>query len=467
MTYKIAVAITVHNRHEMAEFAISQWKKHLPKEAKLFIVDDGSDRPFKYADHRNEIPKGIAGAKNDCFELCDYADYIFLADDDTFPIKSGWHLPYINSGQNHLCFTFNTHSDYSSTGRNFLYNSNGLSYYGSPCGCMLFFTKKCLETVGGMDEQYGRWGMEHVGLTMRIHNAGLTLHPFMDITDSLDYFHSEDYHKTAVRSVPNAERAKLIRINQAKYQREIKSSHFIPYKKLPKNKHENIIITSYFNYANDPQRGNKWKSEIDDLMPLINSCERLKVKLLIFTDCIEYTSNYVYCINIKPSLQHSPNVYRWIVYNDWLQSNEFEKAWFVDSTDVELLRDPFNNSLDFDVLYCGDEHGMITENNWLRNTQEKYLRIHDYRFVISAFSDSILLNCGVIGGNYNIISNLLSKWAELSSSKPLGLRVCSDMAIFNYLARKYYNNKLIHGDLINTKFKHYEENNKTAIWRHK
>ena len=66
MEARISIAISIHNRHETAKECIKQWCKYLPKNAKLFIVDDGSDVPFPGADIRNEKAKGIAACKNQC-----------------------------------------------------------------------------------------------------------------------------------------------------------------------------------------------------------------------------------------------------------------------------------------------------------------------------------------------------------------------------------------------------------------
>lgn len=131
---KISIAISVHNRHETAKETVKQWKKFLPKGAKLFIVDDGSDVPFPDADYRNETAQGIASCKNRCLELCDGADYIFLADDDVYPKIKDWHLPYINSGLNHLCFTFDKFSNGKPNGRKKLGTENGITRWHEPCG---------------------------------------------------------------------------------------------------------------------------------------------------------------------------------------------------------------------------------------------------------------------------------------------------------------------------------------------
>src|SRR6185503_20564987 len=101
---RIAISITTHNRYETFLKHYKQVKGFLPKGAKLVVIDDGSDIPVKEADFRFEKAQGIAAAKNKAFELMGDADYYFCFDDDVSPKVKDWHLPYINSGLNHLCF---------------------------------------------------------------------------------------------------------------------------------------------------------------------------------------------------------------------------------------------------------------------------------------------------------------------------------------------------------------------------
>lgn len=464
---KIGIGITVHNRNETAKHTIEQIRKYAPKDAKIVVVDDASRIPFEGADFRFDVNVGIARAKNKCFELLDDCDYIFLFDDDCYPVDFGWEKPYIESGVNHLSFTFDRLANGKQNGNKIVEHYGLLNVFNNPCGCMLFFTRKCLELVGGFNPLYKVYGYEHVDLSVRIHNAGLTECKFMDVWHSLTLFHSLDYHSEITSSV-GALRGTYVRQNAALYKQSQLSKEYIPYKPMPKRKHKNVILTSYFNYVSDPQRRVKWSAQIEELMPLINSCIKHKQHLIIFSDCFidSVQSEYIEFVSSLPSKTHSPNVYRWIVYYEWMQTNEFDKCWMVDSTDVELLKDPFR-ILENGKLYCGDEYNMLTENNWMRRNQEPHFRIADYRTIINQYKKETLINCGLVGGCADIIVPLIETWSAIHKNKTVGLRHSTDMAIFNYVARKYYNDVIVHGERINTKFKMFETNNKKAIWKHK
>lgn len=464
---KIGIGITTHNRLNVAENTVSNIKKYAPKNAKIVIVDDASRVPFPNSTYRFNVNVGISVAKNKCLELLDDCDYIFLFDDDCYPKVKDWHLPYIESGINHMSFTFSKLANGRANGNNFLSKNKNLVSYANPCGCMLFFTKKCLETVGGFDEAFDTYSFEHVELSNRIFNAKLTPWRFIDVENSLDLFTSLDYESSIESSVND--KSIYRNNNKLHYKRVYGSSEFKPYKNDGiKEKHGNVVITAYFNYSFDPQRGKKWASNTDDIKRLMESCEERGVKLYVFTDCIpsSHDTDLVKFIRTKPSMSHSPNVYRWIVYQEWMKKNTFDKAWFVDSTDVELLKDPFKKVKE-GRLYVGNECDVKTDNVWMRTKQEKYLRIPDYRKVIASFASETLINCGLVGGTYDVLDALINKWAGMHKRHTVGIHHSTDMAIFNYVVRKFFNEILESGDHINTRFKYNETDNKKAIWKHK
>lgn len=221
LEYTISIGITVHNRHETARLCIEQWRKFLPYNAKIFIVDDGSDRPFPNADFRFDTPQGISVAKNKCLELCSYADYIFLSDDDVFPISDSWAWDYISSGLYHACYTF---------GRSILNINPVYVEYEKPCGCLMFFKKQVIEEVGGFDTEFQKWGFEHVSLSDRIYNNGFTPARYIDSNHLTKLFHSMDEHHEIQSSVLLQDRINSIAINEKLYKEKFNSTEFKPYK---------------------------------------------------------------------------------------------------------------------------------------------------------------------------------------------------------------------------------------------
>lgn len=462
---KVAISITTHNRYDVFLKTYKSIKKYLPKGARLVVIDDGSEIPVQEADFRFETAQGIAAAKNKSFELMGDADYYFCFDDDVQVIKKDWHLPYIESGINHLCFTFAKHADGTPNGRGFIKTENGISYYRSPCGCMLFFTRACLYKVGGMDEDYGRWSMEHCGLSMRIHNAGLTKYPFMDIANSLDYFSSEDYHKSCVRSVPTAERMALIRKNQMKYQREIKSSSYIPFKQQT-----GVVLTTYLTGCVDPQRGQKWEADIEQVRTLSESVKKHNTKLVVLNDCfgskeiISFNDSINYDINFQHAAStyyNNPYFWRWLEYREYLKHNKADNVFLTDCNDVELLRHPFR-TIQPGKLYVGWEKEFIG-CQWMLNHHKSNFS----QTFIRCNMKTPLLNAGVIGGRYDIVMEFLDRICDMIGILPELSLEDTDMSLFNWVLYSHFNGRFEAGPSVTTTFKAFDYKNKQAIWRHK
>ena len=230
---KIGLGITTHNRSLLFKETYRRINRFLPDNAKLVVVDDGSRHKVREATFRFEKPQGVAVAKNKCFQLLEDCDYIFTFDDDVYPIKKNWHLPFIEAYKetecNHFSLTWEKFSDGSSNGNEILETKGNIQSFKFSQGVMMFFTKRCLEVAGGFDTNYGRYGFEHWDLSRRIFNLGLTPFRFCALSDTMKYFHSKD-HQKSIRSTMIGERRKLAEQYQSYYDNQFNSKEFKPYK---------------------------------------------------------------------------------------------------------------------------------------------------------------------------------------------------------------------------------------------
>ena len=230
---KTALCITTRNRPGAFEKCMKEWLRLIPLDVQIFVVDDASDTIYSNPDYRFEERAGIPRAKNKCLELAYEwgAEHIFLADDDVYPIAHDWHLPYVNSGVNHLCFTFTTgFNGTPSWGAGRI--EGNLTIHDLGCGCLMYFTRNCIETVGGFDTAFGLGKYEHVDLSRRIHNAGLTPYKFMDVVGSDKLFHSMDQHSEVERSFSRKEMAYLLRSGSNYFEAQHKSTEFKDFRGL-------------------------------------------------------------------------------------------------------------------------------------------------------------------------------------------------------------------------------------------
>lgn len=214
----ISICITTRNRRESLYNVLYRITMHTTIPYELIIVDDASTLPYCDSTYRFENRVGIPAAKNKCLELAKY-DHIFLFDDDTYPIVDEWYLPYINSGKEHLCFTFLAKHKVK----------NGFKCHVLGNGCMLYVTRKCIDTIGGFDWNYGLGKYEHVDFSRRIHNAGLTESVFMDVEGSDKLLYCMDQKKEVERSFSREEMRTLLKSGEKHFQKSRKSKEFIPY----------------------------------------------------------------------------------------------------------------------------------------------------------------------------------------------------------------------------------------------
>lgn len=192
---KIGIAITTRNRHEIARETFAILDDMRPENSVFGIVDDASfNPPFGFATNRHNVFRfedhvGVSAAKNKCLELLHNSGctHFFLFDDDCRPVVDEWWLPYVNSKLNHAAYTFNRKLLKFTVGfhRGYMLEWNE---YEKPNGCMMFFTRNCIDKIGGWDMSFKGYGYEHVNLSDRIFNARLTPARYIDIPNSKGLF---------------------------------------------------------------------------------------------------------------------------------------------------------------------------------------------------------------------------------------------------------------------------------------
>ena len=191
---KIGIGCTTYNRPE----CLAKWKEQIRKhtstsfDVTYHIADDSIER------------KGVAFRKNECLRALKDCDYVFLFDDDCYPIKDGW-IDFFTTSTKHSMLLNDSHRQHASSGMETHY------YYYDCGGVFLYLTKEHIEKVGAFDEKYELWGMEHCDHSIRI----LGQHGKYPMRKGAEeYIYSEDYsnpnHKS---SITNEEKDLLFKKN--------------------------------------------------------------------------------------------------------------------------------------------------------------------------------------------------------------------------------------------------------------
>jgi len=172
----IGVAVSTHQRPQILSEALENWDRYQAPGCSFRVVEDVSGAGVAITKNR-----GIAALMDDGVE------HLFLVDDDCWPKAEGWWLPYVEDPMPHLMYCWGGSRRTRKQGR--------YSYWTHPRGVMLYLHRSVIETVGGMRTEFGRKGHEHVEYSRRIHNAGFTPEPFMDLRISGDVWHALDRRK--------------------------------------------------------------------------------------------------------------------------------------------------------------------------------------------------------------------------------------------------------------------------------
>jgi len=195
-----------------------------------------------------------------------------------------------------------------------------------------------------------------------------------------------------------------------------------------------------------------------------------------FTDetCAKYQNQHLSFVRIEHNPQFNPNVYRYLIYRDFLKNNEqtIDSVFVTDVADVVVVSNPFVQPLlleNPDGLFCGDEPKNL-RNDWMLD-HAAHLRgkIAYYASYETQFENSILLNCGIIGGRIGTMKPFIEQLAQIHEhyNHDNESAYTGDMGAFNYLVRTQYNHRVFHGVPINTVFKEYQTHRTDCWFRHK
>lgn len=252
-------------------------------------------------------------------------------------------------------------------------------------------------------------------------------------------------------------------------------------KKGHKSVSKNVIMACHMTGVYDVNRNNLLPNDDYSFVKAwADSITDLKLSGIIFHNnfseqtCLTYQNEYIRFVKVDYDSRFNPNVYRYLVYEKYLKQygQEIENLFLTDISDVVVAQNPFLDSFylqNKDAIFCGDEP-KILNNEWMQEHSE-HLRskIADYADYEEKFSDSTLLNCGIIGGNIKIMTELIEKLATLHRIYNYDNQstYTGDMGAFNYLIRTEFNARFFHGNPINTIFKEYQDLRTDCWFRHK
>lgn len=489
---KIAVCITTRGRDKYLTRSITNHLNLLPAGARIFVVDDGSDQRksldnVEYFYYPENV--GIPRAKNKCLELANLwgADHIFLFDDDIYPVKKGWHIPYIDSPEAHLSYCWSDikpgeygNDHYYSVGK-VLYQDDDLISFSHPRGQMLYIdAKRVLPRVGGFDPIYGKGMVEHVDWSWRIHNAGLSTWKNQDIANSGDLFYCIDENANSepdyVTTIDNHMRTVVDQNNQRILHAKGDSSEYIEYREAPPEPakplkaQNNVVICGV--YTGQPDFQIKWGERngpvanpaytrtigLNYAAKLAASTEQHGQRLIVLNNIEQKTVGKTEYI--KTGTSDDPYKNRFLKALHYLLAHpEIDHAWVVDSGDVTMLNNPFPE-MQPGKIYVGSETLNKLGCQWMAmNTQNTYYR----QWLLDHFNNT-LLNCGLLGGSRDDLIQYLTKMFYIWGYNSYNMTLI-DMLVFNVVGYEHFGDRIVYGvGKVNNQFKSNQPSAEGKEW---
>lgn len=214
---RIGVGVTSFNRPECLKECLDHIYKHtFMDNVTLYVATD-----------TDEDRQGVAKRKNECLRALKDCDYVFLFDEDCFPIKDGWIEYFVKKLNihkvNHLLFLNQSHNK-ESVGEKLI------DWYRDCGGVFMALTKECIEKVGAFNEKFGIYGFEHAEYSQRIYRAGLNRFPYMCAPETYKYIYAYDYDKSQKHksSITDEEKRIHVKNNWDKFFKEEIKSVYLP-----------------------------------------------------------------------------------------------------------------------------------------------------------------------------------------------------------------------------------------------
>ena len=174
---------------------------------------------------------GPGHARNQVLAHFDGYDHVFIFDDDCYPTRLGWEDYFIQEAQANSIHYMSLPDIF---GGEYQRTEGEMTFWFSALGCFLYQDKLAMETIGGYNLEYNRYGYEDAARSHRAIKAGLTGSDagWGFPIRGLSYIHSEDvFGENPAPNIQTAEKLAYIAKNQPIYQKEIEGKNlFYPYK---------------------------------------------------------------------------------------------------------------------------------------------------------------------------------------------------------------------------------------------
>lgn len=185
----------------------------------------GEHDDISFVIHNDTEGIGVSRSRNNLIKefYDDGCEYIFLFDDDCYPVRKGWYKHFIESSLRNDIQHFVIHDVFNSPKITII---NDVMYLKGHLGCFNMLSREVIEKIGYFNTSYNKYGWEDVAYCFRSKLAGMLGKNDIDEMPSPlkgnFYIHSEDvYHNNPEKNMSDDEKHTFIEENRGIFNNEI------------------------------------------------------------------------------------------------------------------------------------------------------------------------------------------------------------------------------------------------------
>eukprot|EP00434_Breviolum_minutum_P016250 symbB.v1.2.014320.t2/scaffold1020.1/size145545/8 len=247
-----------------------------------------------------------------------------------------------------------------------------------------------------------------------------------------------------------------------------------------------MVLTSYFTTKGDWQHdGVHANVSFSNIQKLYQTAIQNGLSVTVAYDSLPQEFVDTYASQrfrfVKVDLTEFDNRYgvndvRYFIFHRLLSENlEWKSVFIVDGFDVRSGMNPCSG-IEPEKIYVGsepDELGRRLKNHWwttplFQNMGGKY----EQWYTSKVTEDMKMLNCGITGGQRDIMLQFLTRMVQVLQDPALAIRQSNqdinvNMAALNYILYAEFEGKFQYGPPVHSVFKRYENERKDVWWIHK
>ncbi|CAE7195994.1 GATL10 [Symbiodinium pilosum] len=242
-----------------------------------------------------------------------------------------------------------------------------------------------------------------------------------------------------------------------------------------------MVLTSYFTTKKDWQRGKYVKPTFSKVQKLYQTAVTNGLTVSVLYDELPqdfldvYTSERFRFVQVNLTQfdkKYGVNDVRYFFFERLVQQNrDWKYIFIVDAFDVRSGMSPCP-ALQPGKIYVGGEQDRLKKHPWMKARFQKMGGKYNQWYTTKVTDKLKILNCGITGGQRDVMLKLLSRMVQVLQDPALAIRqknedINLNMAALNYILYVEFDGKFQYGPPVHSAYKRFENKRKDVWWVHK